>query len=184
MIENDTTLQQYEQAYLAALSLYDILRTSGMIQVRRAELRQGEVKAEPIDFCADIEVRAARTLTSKEELLQWWNVLEETWHYPDLPKGIQQALGKAFFENDLGVEGHYRMLYFRVKNQIERKHIKETTDARAAEQLLIGDEGNFESTGCDISYRLYQGPYACGSEMGGPDGQAEAGDETAPCDPA
>lgn len=172
MSESDNELQQYEQTYIAALALYDVLRASGMIQVRRAELRQGEVKAEPIDFVADIEMRATNTLSTKEWLLKWWDILEEPWRYPDLPKEIQRELGKVFFENDLGIEGHYRMLYFKVKNQLERRKLKEEEDARA-EQLFSGDERD-----TDYNYGRGAGSnYPNATEPGGVDGETE---ETTP----
>jgi len=171
---DDTIVRGYEETYIAALALYEVLRASGMVQVRRAEAKQGEVKAEPIDFVCDIEMRAARTLSLQDWLLKWWDVLEEPWRYPDLPKEVQE-LGKAFLENDLGVEGHYRTLYFRVKNQLERKKFKETDDANAGYDILNDA----------IEYGATTGRYPSGDpypSAGESDGETDQGTETPACD--
>ena len=128
---SDHELTQARDAYLAAMAAYAIIRTTNLAQVRRAEMRQGEVKAEPIDFACDIETRAKLTLTDHNELLLWWNVLEEPERYPELPEYMQEMLGIAFDVFDLGIGGPYKQLYFRLKNQSDRRRLNGKTETKS-----------------------------------------------------
>jgi len=125
-LPSDEKQLEPKEAYLAAMAAYAIIRTTNLAQVRRAEMRQGEVKAEPIDFVCDVETRAKLTLTDHNELLLWWDVLEEPDRYPGLPEYMQEELGLAFTLFDLGISGPYRQLYFRLKNQSDRRRLNAT----------------------------------------------------------
>lgn len=129
--ESDQELLSGKESYLAAMAAYAIIRTTNLAQVRRAEMRQGEIKAEPIDFVCDIEVRAKKTLTDRNELILWWDVLEEPDRYPDLPEYLQETLGMAFQQYDLSIAGPYRQLYFRLKNQSDRRRLNGTHEAKS-----------------------------------------------------
>jgi hypothetical protein len=108
------SLMEYEDVFNNVLALYTALK--GEVRphsLRRAELKQGEVVAEPIDFIADVEIKAKRVLSP----LEYWNLLAfaEDSSKP-LPKSLQQRLGVMFLRSNLNYDGAYRVLYFRAKN--------------------------------------------------------------------
>lgn len=115
------TVSTRDTVYAEVMALYAAIKdTPGCIRVRRAEYRQGEVQAEPIDFIIDVELKAKRALLQDPDpeyaLVEWSRVLDNPEQYPFLPVVIREALGQAFNINRLGVDGDYRMLYFKVKN--------------------------------------------------------------------
>jgi len=120
--------QIFEEVYNNALALYAVLRTSQTIRVKRADMRQGEVVALPVDYCCDIEYRAKQILDTEEEKYFWYLVQLDPDDYPAIPQFLKQKLGKIFKENRLGVDGDYRKLYYRVKNMFDRKKIQEAKE--------------------------------------------------------
>lgn len=113
----------WEDSYNAALALYAVLRGSHTIRVKRAEMRTGEVPAEPIDFCADLEMRASQAFPLREQVYFWNIILQDPDEYPNIPQIMKQVLGKTIERFDLGVTGHYQRLYYRIKNMSDRKRI-------------------------------------------------------------
>jgi hypothetical protein len=104
----------YRDAFLNVLALYSVLKGTPQQGVRRAELKQGVVVAEAIDFTADVEIKAKRTLTPLyyKVLLQ----LAVEGKYDLLPIDLQCALGQSFLESKMSYDGDYRVLYYRAKN--------------------------------------------------------------------
>lgn len=92
-------------------------------KVRRAEMKQGEVAALPVDFLADIEIKAKRSLPAS----YYHGFLQSA--YDDTPEAVptltKYILGETFMQHDLNYDGHYRTLYFRVKNDARRSKPKE-----------------------------------------------------------
>lgn len=106
---------KYDLVYGQVMALYTALREANEFRVRRAEMRQGEVKAEPIDFCADVDVKAVRALFSDGYAISMWhNTVEDSEQYHRMPVYIRELLGKAFDEGHLGPTGDYRALYARL----------------------------------------------------------------------
>jgi len=64
---------RYDLVYGQVMALYTALREANEFRVRRAEMRQGEVKAEPIDFCADVDVKAVRALFGDGYAITVWH---------------------------------------------------------------------------------------------------------------
>lgn len=112
------------------MALYAALRDAGEFQVRRADMKQGEVKAEPMDFCIDVEVKARRALgadttyTPDNPIVpdyyaigEWIAVLTAPATYAQVSIKTRELLGLVFEKARLGIDGDYRTLFFRVKNQ-------------------------------------------------------------------
>jgi hypothetical protein len=92
------------------MALYVALQSSHSVRVRRAKLNlRGEVEAEPIDFICDVDIKVKRAGFCVNTLL-----LAHT-----LPT-VKRIIGKAFIAGNLHLDGPYKTLYFRVKNQAER----------------------------------------------------------------
>jgi hypothetical protein len=74
----------------------------------------GKIKAEPIDFIADVELKIKRVCgTAKSlELMQ----LIDLDRYGEFSGELQTMLGMVFKSTGLDVDGDYRMLFYRAKN--------------------------------------------------------------------
>lgn len=104
---------EYEDIWASAAALYCHLK-QGTYGVRRAELKQGQVATETVDFLCDFENRCKQSLNPTQYKLTLQHTTEDK--YLGIPKTIQRLLGKLFLETDLSVSGHYKVLYFRAKN--------------------------------------------------------------------
>ncbi|SRR6266705_365163 len=107
-----------DRVFGEVMALYNAIKdTPGIMKVRRAEMRQGEVKALPIDFVIDVELKAKRALLNDPYGQTEWSIVLGS---PDQYQGIsvltREILGREFNSCNLGVEGAYRMLYWRAKN--------------------------------------------------------------------
>ena len=122
-------VSQADRTYLEVMALYStIMDTPGSLRVVRAEMRQGEVKPTCLDFKIDVELKAKRALLNDPMgQAEWADVMREPEIYPSIPGFTRETLGREFEMNNLGVDGAYRMLYFRVKNH-HQNFIKETPD--------------------------------------------------------
>ena len=114
-LKHEHELLGYEDAYSNVMALYCVLKNEGRpLSIRRAELRQGEVTAEAIDFIADVEVKAKRILTVAQ--YQRFMRLAAQDRYNEVPPKYRQALGVLFLRSAMNYDGDYRVLYFRAKN--------------------------------------------------------------------
>jgi hypothetical protein len=102
----------YRDCFLNVSALYSVLKGTPQQGVRRAELKQGGVIAEAIDFLADVEVKAKRALSPLYYKVYLQLALDG--NYELLPIDLQCALGQAF--GALNYDGDYRALYYRAKN--------------------------------------------------------------------
>lgn len=107
--------QLFQDAFLNVTALYCVLKGSPQAGPRRAVLNQsGEVTPEAIDFLADVEIKAKRTLSPL-----YYRVfldLAIDGEYEQLPIDMQCALGQAFLKSRMNYDGDYRVLYYRAKN--------------------------------------------------------------------
>jgi hypothetical protein len=112
----DKTIEtEYEDVFANVMALYNVLKSENRPQsLRRAELKQGSVIAEPIDFIADVEIKSKRILNPTQYRLVLKYAVED--RYESVPKVLQQALGKLFLNSGMNYDGDYRVLYFRAKN--------------------------------------------------------------------
>jgi hypothetical protein len=106
--------QTFKDVFLNVSALYSVLKGTPQQGVRRAELKQGEVTAEAIDFMADVEIKAKRVLNTL--CYKVYLALAQEGNYAIISSDIQCALGAAFLRGDLNYDGAYRVLYFRAKN--------------------------------------------------------------------
>lgn len=104
----------FRDTFLNVMTLYGVLKTQPSLSIHRAELRQGEVTAEGVDFLADVEIKAKRVLSATQYRLLMKFASEEK--LESVPKTIQQQLGLIFIRSKLNYDGDYRVLYFRAKN--------------------------------------------------------------------
>lgn len=112
---------RHDETYGQVMSLYYALKDAGQFVVKRAEMKQGEVAATAIDFCADVEIKAHRELARFPFELSLWELVErDPSYYTKIPLDIRETLGRAFDRGNLGVDGAYRTLYFKTKQQQER----------------------------------------------------------------
>ena len=108
-------LLSYEEVFYNVMALYYILKGESRPQsIRRAELKQGEVIAEPIDFIADVELKVKRVLNS-DQYRRFMSLVEKE-RYREVPAKYRQQLGLLFLRSNLNFDGDYRVLYFRAKN--------------------------------------------------------------------
>jgi hypothetical protein len=108
-------LLEYEEVFYNVLALYHTLKGDNRPQsIRRAEMKQGEVTAEPIDFLADVEIKARRLLSPK--YYHFFLRVGSMGDYHIMPRELKQTLGLLFLRSDLNYDGAYRVLYFRAKN--------------------------------------------------------------------
>lgn len=140
--KNEVVLTKWSDAYRDTMALYVTLNGGSTRNIRRAELKQGEVAPDPTDFLADVLLKARRILTPifYEMLLR----LAENDKCELLPPEMQQSLGKVFLERKLGPSGDYKRLYFRAKNQQMREMIARDDrgfpeEEMEAEDILDGD---------------------------------------------
>lgn len=107
--------QAFEDVFFNVFALYYALRSENRPQsVRRAELKQGEVTAEGIDFIADVEIKSKRVL-APEQYRRLMSLVEKD-RYNDVPATYRQSLGSLFLRSDMNYDGAYRVLYYRAKN--------------------------------------------------------------------
>jgi hypothetical protein len=113
-------LSRWDMVYGEVMALYAALVDSQDFKVRRAEMKQGEVKAEPLDFVMDVDLKAARYLGRSGVGFIWGRVVQDP-EYLKAPEylNVREGLGEVFFLSNLGIEGHYKTLYFRTKNKKE-----------------------------------------------------------------
>lgn len=105
--------QRYDEIYTSVMALYAALKDIGQFRIRRAQVRQGEVAAEAIDFICDVEIKAKRAGVNP---LSWYRILSQPETYLELDSADKQTLGKAFKCGQLDVSGPYKKLFFKAKN--------------------------------------------------------------------
>ena len=104
----------FRDVFQNVLTLYTVLKAQPSQSIRRAELRQGEVTAEAVDFIADVEIKAKRALTPAQYRLLMISVSNEA--LENVPRDVQQQLGLMFLRSKLNFDGDYRVLYYKAKN--------------------------------------------------------------------
>jgi hypothetical protein len=112
--------QTFRDSFLNVMELYSTLRGS-VWGVPKWSVT-GKVKAEPIDFIADVEVKLKRALQRLPHYKDTANYYEqllslvELGEYTQFPFDLQVKLGELFKSTGLDAGGDYRMLYYRAKN--------------------------------------------------------------------
>ena len=114
MTKEETEEIAFRDTFVNVMTLYGVLKAQPSQSVRRAELRQGEVTAEAVDFMADVEIKAKRLLNPTQYRLLMKFV--ETERIESIPREIQNNLGLMFLRSNLNFDGDYRVLYYRAKN--------------------------------------------------------------------
>lgn len=107
--------RRFDEVFGNVMALYMTLKDNPQRTLRRAELKQGEVIAEAIDFLVDVELKAKRILPPI--IYEVFMRLAEQGHPEILPDNFKQNLGFLFWKSKMDIAGHYRTLYLRAKNQ-------------------------------------------------------------------
>jgi hypothetical protein len=120
--------EQFKRSWIEEFNnvtaLYDtFIQQRSTLRGKRAEYNGYEVEALPIDFVADVEIKAKRALP--EDLNLMFLRLAEGGNLELLPQAAKLILGKAFKEYGLGVDGSYSRLYYTTKNEQVRNFLKE-----------------------------------------------------------
>ncbi len=122
-INESTQKQSLLDEFNSVCALYAVLKTnSSSLRVKQAVYRQGEVPAEPLDFLFDVEIKTKRAIGQQFYDLFLRAVYNENLEI--LPEYLREALGKAYLEYGLGVEGVYRKLYFDAKQGQMREALR------------------------------------------------------------
>ncbi len=107
------------------VALYQVFNESrDTHRTKRAEYRCDEVPALPIDFMIDVELKAKRVLPTP--MYEMFLRLTTLSNLELLPTAAKLLLGQVWKEYGLGVEGSYRTLYFKTKNEQVRNFLKGT----------------------------------------------------------
>jgi hypothetical protein len=131
------SITRSEEVFSNVAALYTTLvEGRNNLRVRRVELNMNnEVTAEPLDFILDVESKAKKVLSPKHyAMFQYFVMAGE----PQLtPLEAKLALGEVWYASDLNLDGSYKTLYFRVKNQQAREtmRVKVEDDNGSTEQF-------------------------------------------------
>jgi hypothetical protein len=111
--------------FQSVMALYMVLRENPQsLHVKPVEYKCGEVRDLPLDFILDVELKAKSKLD-----INYYNmfirVATTGGDYSVFPEYMKLVLGETWWDNGLGVDGHYARLYFKVKNDQERRGEKE-----------------------------------------------------------
>lgn len=135
MTEFDSTgVSQAEQVFTEVLALYSVLKGSPIVKVKRAQMKGGEVAAEPLDFIMDVELKGDRVVAygSQHDYFLWHLLKTDpeglTEGRYEVPAYLREMLGQSFLEHRLGIDGDYRTLYYRAKNNSDREARKHAGD--------------------------------------------------------
>ncbi len=112
------------ESFNTTVALYQVfVEGRSTLRTKRAEYRCDEVEGLPIDFVIDVELKAKRALP--EPVYQMFLRLAAAASLDVLPDAAKIILGKTWAEYGLGVEGSYKSLYFKTKNEQIRSFLKE-----------------------------------------------------------
>jgi hypothetical protein len=123
-IYSKTQERLYTETFENVMALYTaLIDDEYMLRVKRAEIRQdGEVAAEPLDFLIDVQLKIRRALPAFESMV--YVRMADAGNYGLASPDQKLALGQVFLEFGLGVDGAYRKLYHRTKNNQVRQALK------------------------------------------------------------
>lgn len=104
-------------------TLYQVLNEGReSLRTKRATYRCDEVEGIPLDFIIDVELKSRRALPAP--LYEMFLRLSAMGQPELLPDAAKVLLGRAWQEWGLGVDGSYKSLYFRTKNDQVRSYLK------------------------------------------------------------
>jgi hypothetical protein len=110
--------------YQVVATLYQVLNEGrDSLRTKQAVYRCDEVQAIPLDFLLDVELKSSRALPAP--LYEMFLRLIALGSPELLPDAAKLLLGRTYQEYGLGVEGAYRTLYYKVKNEQIRNYLKE-----------------------------------------------------------
>lgn len=115
--------QGWLEEYSIVSALYQVLNEGrAALRTKQAVYRNDEVQALAIDFLLDVELKSSRALPVP--LYHMFLRLSETGNMELLPESAKLLLGRAYQAWGLGVEGSYKALYFKTKNEQMRGFMK------------------------------------------------------------
>jgi hypothetical protein len=132
-----------EETFEAVISLYvTIIATlsSGTMKVLRYDKRTYSMDIDSLSFKCDVELKARRAL-DQESYNMFCALLNSDSPLSLYPIDMKKRLGKVWSEYSMGVDGHYRKLFFLYKNALDRK--KEMQNGRLDENLGAASSAGF-----------------------------------------
>jgi len=113
------------EEYHSVAALYQVLNENrAALRVRQNMYHGEELQPLEIDFLLDVELKAKRVLPL--DLLHMFSSLVANSTPELLPETARVLLGQTWKEYGLGVEGSYRVLYFKAKNAQVRSFLEES----------------------------------------------------------
>jgi hypothetical protein len=120
---NEKQKRDWLDEYSCVVTLYQVFNEGReSLRTKRATYRCDEVEGIPLDFIIDVELKSSRALPAP--LYEMFLRLSAVGQPELLPDAAKLLLGKVWEEYSLGVEGSYRTLYFRTKNEQVRNFLK------------------------------------------------------------
>lgn len=120
---NETQKQRWFEEFSVVSALYQVFNEGReSLRTKQAIYRCDEVEGLPLDFLFDVELKAKRVLPGP--LYYMFLRLASSGNLAVLPDAAKILLGKVWEEFGLGVEGSYRTLYFKTKNDQVRNFLK------------------------------------------------------------
>ena len=127
-MENKTDLLRFEEVYSNVMALYATLKDQPSKNVRNAEA---------IDFLADVEIKAKRVLPPI--IYAVFLRVAECGTYDVMPTHFKQDLGREFYNRKLNLDGDYRVLYYKAKNQRLHESIMQERPSFPEEEIVPED---------------------------------------------
>lgn len=119
----ETQKQSWIEEFNCVSALYQVFNEGReSLRTKRAEYHGTEVPALPIDFVMDVELKSSRALPGSLHFM--FLRLAAGGNLEVLPDAAKLLLGRTFKEYGLGVEGSYKSLYFKTKNEQVRSFMK------------------------------------------------------------
>jgi len=103
-MDSKKDLLKFEDVFSNVMALYSTLKDN-----------PSKRNVDATDFLADVEIKAKRILIPT--LYTVFLRIAELGSYEVLPTDLKQQLGKEFLKRKMNLDGDYRVLYYKAKNQ-------------------------------------------------------------------
>jgi hypothetical protein len=109
----------YTEIFENVMALYTALKEDEyLLRIRRNQTPQGD----PLDFLYDVQLKTRRALPSFDS--QVFLRMADAGNYGLASPETKIALGRIYAEFGLGIDGAYKKLYYRTKNEQVRQALK------------------------------------------------------------
>jgi glycine cleavage system protein P-like pyridoxal-binding family len=127
-MDSKKDLLRFEEAYSNVMALYATLKDQPSKSLRNESA---------IDFFADVEIKARRILPPTIYAIFLRMAYQGV--YDVLPTNLKQDLGKEFIKRKMNIDGDYRVLYYKAKNQRLHESIMQDRPSFPEEEVTPED---------------------------------------------